>query len=379
MSVINQMLQELDRRNAMASPAGPVPNPPRAEERVGRHEWFWRVLAALMIVALGWTGWVAYNLRPQSVATPSAFTAAQEARSRSTTSTQGKLSQPAQAPAPGSEPALVLAPTLSPVPVQPPPAAPVPSPVAEAPPAPAIPRVPVPEKKSLAADSPKPSQRPRASLAPLDLPPARVIPAPVRRVERQDRVVSPSERAEAEFRRAVGLLKQGRSAEAEEGFAAALSHDVRHRAARQALVVLELERGRLQNARRLLEQGLELDPAQPDFAAALARIHLETNDFAGALSALQRAAGSAGDHAEFHYLRGTALQRMGRHKEATDAYQTSLQSHSSNPQAWIGLGISLEALKHRPEAADAFRRALAAGPENPELKSFAEQRIRALR
>jgi len=82
---------------------------------------------------------------------------------------------------------------------------------------------------------------------------------------------------------------------------------------------------------------------------------------------------------EFHVLRGTLLQRLGRHAEAAEAYQTALQARSSIPQAWVGLGISLEALQRRPEAADAFRRALLAGPVSAEVKTFTEQRIRALR
>ena len=64
-------------------------------------------------------------------------------------------------------------------------------------------------------------------------------------------------------------------------------------------------------------------------------------------------------------VRGTLLQRLARHGEAAEAYQTALQARASIPQAWVGLGISLEALNRRPEAADAFRRALLAGPVSP--------------
>ena len=100
---------------------------------------------------------------------------------------------------------------------------------------------------------------------------------------------------------------------------------------------------------------------------------------AGALAALDGSAAAGSGIPEFHALRGTVLQRLGRQAEAADAYRVSLQLQPANPQAWLGLGISLEALHRRPEAADAFRRALAAGPLTPEVKSFAEQRIRALR
>jgi hypothetical protein len=41
--------------------------------------------------------------------------------------------------------------------------------------------------------------------------------------------------------------------------------------------------------------------------------------------------------------------------------------------------MSLEALEKRAEAAEAFKRALASGPVSADVRSFAEQRIRALR
>lgn len=220
--------------------------------------------------------------------------------------------------------------------------------------------------------APKPASAATASAAPL-------IPPAGSRVERRERTTTPHERAEREFRRAVDLLKQGRGPEAEDGFAAALSHEPAHRAARQALVALSLERGQLENARRLLSEGLAINPGQPEFAVALARILIERKDYTGALLALQGPSLMAPNHSELNLMRATVLQRMGRHSEAADAYRSSLQLQASSPQGWIGLGISLEALKQRPEAAEAFRRALAAGPVSDELKTFAEQRLRALR
>jgi MSHA biogenesis protein MshN len=221
---------------------------------------------------------------------------------------------------------------------------------------------------------------PPDTLLALDFPPARILPhAPAKPlVERRDRASAPQERAEREFRRAADLLKKGRQAEAEEGFGAAITYDASHRAARQALVALDLERGQLESARRRLQESLAIDPAQPDFAYTLARILVERGDYAGALDALQGALPAADNHPGFHALRGTILQRLARHGEAAAAFHTALQAQSSMPTAWVGLGISLEALERRPEAAEAFRRALASGPANDDLKGYAEQRIRAL-
>jgi MSHA biogenesis protein MshN len=351
MSLINKMLQDLDRRNAMAEGSA-EPQPVRAVARTSsRGEWFWRVMALLMLAAAAWVGWVAYHiLVPRApLATPLAYSAEKQAQARS------KIP-------------LVKAPEKR-----------VEQPKAE--PAKAEPQVPV-ETMRLAhsIDTPitgpvaKP-ERPKKVVA--EKPQPKAVEKP--KIERREIAAPPNDRAEAEFRAAVELLKQGRTGQAEAGFHGALQIDPAHRGARQALVALQLERGQLESARRLLEEGLKIDPVQPDFSVALARILVERRDFPGALAALQTSAAAAEAHGEHHFLRGTVLQRLGRHKEATDAYRDSLRVQEASARSWIGLAISLEALQHRAEASEAFKRALAAGPADGELKTFAEQRIRALR
>ncbi len=338
MSLINTMLQDLDRRSAMAQPDGATPRQVRPVSRASRRgEWFWRVLALLMGCALAWVGWVAWQLQPRAaLATPEAYVAEHRGLQRMRAAAEVKKV---------AEPVIEKVIDLQPV------AQPVAAPIVEQPIKPV-------QKKRVTIDRPK-AEKPR--------------------IERQERTVTPGERAEAEFRAAVQVLKQGRTAQAEEGFHAALQLDPAHRSARQALVALYMERGQLESARRLLEEGLQIDPAQPDFSVALARILVERKDFAAALAALQTSAAAASGHADHHFMRATVLQRLTRHQEAAEAYRSALQVHDGNPRSWIGLGISLEALQQRPEAAEAFKRALASGPVEPGLKSFAEQRLRALR
>jgi MSHA biogenesis protein MshN len=129
----------------------------------------------------------------------------------------------------------------------------------------------------------------------------------------------------------------------------------------------------------LLREALAADPNQPDFAVALARIHVERANLVDALSVLDAALPAAESHGELHVMRGTVLQRMGYHQHAADAYRAALRAQAGTPQVWLGLGISLEALQKRPEAAQAFRNALASGPVSTEVRTFAEQRIQALR
>src|SRR6185295_11979162 len=118
MSLINRMLQDLDRRQALdTASAGVVRASPG---KSATREWFWRVLVVLLTAALAWMGWVAIQLLPRKpLATDLAFVAASEARAR----TPAKPAPPVQvqAPAPVTEPAPATAP-----------AAPAPAPVQEA-------------------------------------------------------------------------------------------------------------------------------------------------------------------------------------------------------------------------------------------------------
>lgn len=391
MSVINRMLQELDRRQGLAvEGAAPAPEVRAVAAPVSQQrEWFWRLIAALMVGALCWVGWVAWQLQPRELVTEKAILAAEDARRGSTAAADAEAakeqveSNAREARAAQTVEPMRLATALdTPPPREPAKAAPRPAPAA----APAAQELHAP-----ATSVAKPAAPATSDAAPatqerrlgLDVPQARIIapPAPQSgRVVKQNRVLTASEKAEAEFRRAVGLLGQGRGSEAEESFAAAIAIDPAHEAARQALVALRLESRRVDDARRLLQEGLAINPANVQFATVLARILAERRDYVHALEAMQGAAGAAAaGNADYQLLRATILQRLKRHAEAVESYQAALRIQGLNAQAWIGLGISFEALGKRAEAAQSFRHALEAGALSEDLRAFAEQRERALR
>ncbi|HJT61508.1 MAG TPA: tetratricopeptide repeat protein [Burkholderiales bacterium] len=367
MSLINRMLQDLDRRQALETADAGVVRASAA--RPASREWFWRVLVVLLTAALAWMGWVAIQLLPRKpLATDLAFLAASEARAR----------PPAQpAPRPVVEPA-------APAPI-----APV-APVVETPPvvaaAPATPsidalRLATELQTPIAERPPAPPTQPVKAVAAA---PAKaraeapVKPASKPSVDKRERVRSANDNAESHFRRAALLLNHGRVSEAEEQLVAALQVDPRHSAARQAYVSLLLEQQRVSTARRVLQEALVLEPAQPTFALALARIHAAERDYAAALAVLDRAAPAGQGAADFQAFRGAMLQRLGRHDEALLAYQNAVRDGTPPATAWIGYAISLEAVGKRSEAAQAYRRALTVGPLAAEARDYAESRARAL-
>jgi len=381
MSIINKMLQDLDRRQGLSDPDATtvVPQVRSVPASRGDREWFWRIIAVLLVTSVGWVAWIAWQLQPRPAIATDLALKAQTSR----TPPPGPTAAPAaiaQAPAPVAQtaPPVEAKPTET-KPVELKPAEPKPAPpvVAEVvkPPAPAV-EIPKPEEKP----------RPRAvsrKLSSLDVPPARILQAPAQaqgpaKVEKRDHTRSTQERAEADFRRGAGLLNQGRTGEAEDAFTAALAASPAHEPARQALVAMALEHQRVDEARRLLQEGVALNPANVRFASVLARIYIERKNYAGALEVLNGVRGPVQSDADFQAMRATALQRLGRHAEATEAFQASLRGGSQNGALWIGLGVSLEALGRRPEAAEAFQRAAATGTLSTEARNYAEQRARQL-
>jgi MSHA biogenesis protein MshN len=367
MSLINKMLQDLDRRQALAgaTDASVVQVTTSAAVRRGGREWLWRIVAVLLTLGVGWVIWVGYQLLPKPLVTNLALRPAVEAETRP-----------------------------QPVPPAPPPPATIvtalpPAPTAVVDPTPSVPAdarpVPPADMLRLAREIETPlRERAAAKREPLKQEPPKVpklaaaLPAlPKGTVDKRNRVYSAAETADAQFRRAAVLLNQGRLSEAEDHLAGALRADPSHAAARQTYVAMLLEQHRVEAARRLLQEALAINPAQPAFAVALARIYTEQRDYRNALEVLDKA-GPAARNAEFQAMRGAVLQRLGKHAEAVEAYQNAIRIAPQPGTTWVGLAISLETLGRRPEAAQAYRRALDAGSLAAEARDYAESRARAL-
>jgi MSHA biogenesis protein MshN len=376
MSVINRMLQDLDRRNGRAVSSG---SSPLADVRaVGAvrsgSEWFWRVIAGLMLVAAAWTIWVVYQLQPSSVATELAYRAAENTRRRAVAQSV-PARQVAAVPASAAEPARPAGVSL-PSPEPETLAAPIETLrlalTIDTPLAASAPRKPerVAGGRKPAVRSAGPASRERATSRPT---------AAAAHIEKRPRDRLPADSAENEFRRAAQLLQRGRVADAEEVLLAALEADATHQPARQTLIALYIEQGRLDDARGHLEQGLSLDPTHKPYALALARIHVDRAEYTRALDILGGANAGPQSGPDFHAMRGAILLRVGRHGEAADAYRLALGSGAQSGASWVGLGISLNELGRGPEAQEAFRRGIATGTLSDDLRAYAEQRIRQLR
>ncbi|MBI4997208.1 MAG: tetratricopeptide repeat protein [Rhodocyclales bacterium] len=284
MSLINQMLRDLDEREASALERNGLAAQVRALPREKGFPW-----ASVLPIAVG-AGIAAAGIW---------------------------LAHDASSPAPAS------APSAPPMPI-------APSPAAMAMPVLVVP-MPTEPPEAVAEPAAQPvadalhldyriSQPPRAAEAPVaPVAAAPVPPAPSVQIDK--RPLAPhANTAEAEYRKALAAHRQGRPGEAAEGFQGALRLDARHVSARQALLSLLLEQQRWPEAQAVAAEGLALLPAQPGWAMILARLQVEQGQLAAAEQTMATHAPHGERNPDYQAFHGLLLEKLQRPQEARAAF-----------------------------------------------------------
>ena len=378
MSVINEVLNQLEQRCA---PAAPEQTLVRAVPQ-GKRNLVLPLLAVALALAGGVGAWQWIQMRKPKVVAANAM------RPPLAIAVPAPVSEPVSAPEPVSAvpasvdvvaaPASAIAGSAAPPAEMLPPASrlsselssvPLPSSLRE------LKHDAGPGRMDAATVMAKPSAlsaKPQPAAAPPDAPasarPSSGTP-PMKRV-------SPAQRADAEFRQAFAAMQQGHSADAIAGYESVLRLDESHDAARQALVALLLENKRGAEAERVLQERLNARPGHTGFAMLLARLQVEHGAVEAALATLEKSLPHADAQAGYQAFFAALLQRLNRHKEAITHYQAALRLAPDNGVWLMGYGISLQAVQRNEDAGDAFWRALESKTLNPELQAFVQSKIK---
>ena len=345
MSLINKMLQDLDARGTPEGrgDAGGIRSVPERERGVSRALVFGGAAGlTAAAIALGWVYWKRPAVPPVLV---------------SVASKPVPVPLPVPVPVPAPVPAPVAAAPVAPEPV---------FQAAETAPAPAPAKARPAEPRRSTEKAPKPAAAPVVKTA---------VPAASERII-DGKQVTPQQRVENEYRRALAQLQDGRVSDAMLALQQTLQLDPRHQGGRETLVRLLLEAQRPDDAARQLQLSLALDPKQPAQAMMLARLQLDkANGGAAALDTLMRSLPYAADNGEYHAFLAGVLQREQRYREAAEHYQLALQAAPDNSVWWMGLGIALQADNHPAQARQAFERAKGLQTLSPQLQAFVERKL----
>lgn len=372
MSLVNKMLRDLDARRAGETEraALPVAVTPLAARQAPPAAWpKWAALVVMVLAVLvalaAWallkSGSGAPAPAVTSVPAPPIPASAPEASPvPPPTPASGVSPAPGVSPAATQDKSLQLDYDLSLKSSVPTPAATTPSPVAP----PAATAKPAPPSTQSAQG------RREAAVA---------ATAPTPRIDKQERLPTPAERAEAEYRQGREAQRGGHLDEAVAHYQAALAASPEQAAARQALAALLIEARRWDAAEQVLREGLEVTavPAvRMGSALTLARLLVERNQSAAALDVMERQAASGERSAEYQGFLAVLLNRAGRAHEAVEHYQAATRLAPDEARWWAGLGIALDADGQSAAAREAYLKAKSLPGLPPELVQHIEQRLR---
>jgi MSHA biogenesis protein MshN len=198
------------------------------------------------------------------------------------------------------------------------------------------------------------------------------------RVEKTPRPLNAAQRAALVYETAARDLRHGLSDRAETGLREALAIDPEHRDARMALAALYVNADRRAEAEDLLIDGLTRAPAFAAFAQLYGRMLMERGADQDAIAVLERARPAINADPDYHALLAALYQRRGDHAQAARVYRDLVQVRPGAAVWWMGFGMSLEGLADRDGALNAFRRARAGNGLTQDLLRFVDQRIARL-
>lgn len=360
MSIINQMLRDLDKRGAASNEQAAASNHLPALKR-GPDV---RLAAVLSVLVLGgglagyWAVANMLNKEPPPAAVAMAPPAA---------------AQEAPAAVPEPEPgADTLVEAVGHVAPEPLPVEPMPvKPIAKPEPAPA-------ELKSVMVVPTAPTVRPPVAPKLIVPPPVSVPdPAPAPTVAESSVVKKPAEltpEAEAQqlYDDAQALRRAGKVEAAMGKYRLALERHAGMRSARVQLARLLQDNGQPDAAFSLLKAGYDQKP-DDGLAIALGRLLADQGRREEALNWLER--GRDGLRPADHALMGALLSQTLRYEAAVKSYQRALVADPNQGGWLLGLGLAQEAMGRIEEAHATYRIALERGEFKPDVVKFLRQKL----
>ncbi|KWK79040.1 tetratricopeptide repeat protein [Burkholderia ubonensis] len=128
-------------------------------------------------------------------------------------------------------------------------------------------------------------------------------------------------------------------------------------------------RGRLEEARYLLDRALEFDAANVDALTERGRLAIRLGDDNGANGWFRRAwdEGARGDDWMVDWI--DVLLRLGHHDDARDIAMVRCERAPEEAHTWFRLGLAHQQTRHHLQALDAYRHAMRLDPRLPMLRN----------
>ncbi|WP_157369162.1 CDC27 family protein [Algicola sagamiensis] len=180
--------------------------------------------------------------------------------------------------------------------------------------------------------------------------------------------------AKKSLKKAKSAQQSGRLAQARKLYYQSLELKRAHHPAREGLAALLFGQGSQQEAIHVLKQGVALYPQHEGYAILLAKVYYRQRKWEEALAVIP----VISDNIEIQALRANLLQRVENYIAAGDIFMTLVHRQPSQPRWWLGAAIAFDKQGQERRAEYAYRQAVSLGGLSQQSQQFAKQRLARL-
>jgi len=158
---------------------------------------------------------------------------------------------------------------------------------------------------------------------------------------------------------------------------ALLNSQAKHLEARLLLTTLLIKSGEQSTAANLLDESLSLWPHESALIAARAQLYLQSKNASAALQLLTAQLPPV-QNENYLALLAAAYQQSNQPQQARQQYQRLAHMHPGKAAYWLGLGVTEDTLGHTQQAYNAYQQALQLGNLDDAVSDYIQQRIKKL-
>jgi MSHA biogenesis protein MshN len=177
---------------------------------------------------------------------------------------------------------------------------------------------------------------------------------------------------------ALAALRAGQDALGIQLLSQLIQLEPNNTAAAKKLAAVLYAQNQTTRAEAVLEASIKLAPQDPSLRLMLARLLTQKNAFNEAFTIITPALPLAGKSIEFLGFRAALAEQLGNHQVAHSDYLQLSSEQPNESRWWLGLGISSERIEAVRMATEAYQRVITLDQLGTEIQSFAQQRINQL-
>jgi MSHA biogenesis protein MshN len=197
-------------------------------------------------------------------------------------------------------------------------------------------------------------------------------------IEKTPILLTPEQRANQAYQAALTAIQNNQLPDAEQQLNALIKAFPTYTQGREALADLLIQQNNLAQASQLLQDGLQLQPNEPQFIQLQAQISLMQGNVYAALKKIQSIKPDITQYSAYYAFEAALYQRVGYSLKAAELYGRLVEMYPNNSVWWMGLGVALEGAGKKSAALEAYQNANTHKDLSFDLQNYVNSRISAL-